>query len=97
MHQQFWPAGIVATMATAWLLRGRETHIERVAPDLVGIGLLAVGVGSLQVMLDRGKDLDWWFRESIIRPKPSIKPAKPKPAMKLSALPAECRQVLLAP
>lgn len=44
-----------------------------------------------------GKDLDWWFRDSILNPKPATKPAKPKPPMKLSALPAECRQVLLAP
>ena len=44
-----------------------------------------------------GKDLDWWFRESILHPRPATKPGKPKPALKLSALPAECRQVLLAP
>jgi penicillin-insensitive murein endopeptidase len=44
-----------------------------------------------------GKDLDWWFRESILHPRPSTKPAKPRPPMKLSALPQECRQVLLAP
>jgi DHA2 family multidrug resistance protein len=41
------PVGIIATLATAWLLRGRETRIERVPMDKVGIGLLALGVGSL--------------------------------------------------
>ncbi len=43
------------------------------------------------------KDLAWWFRDSVIHPKPPSKPPKPRPAMKLSDLPAECRQVLLAP
>jgi DHA2 family multidrug resistance protein len=60
------PVGIIATLATAWLLRGRETRIERVPPDVVGIGLLAIGVGSLQIMLDRGKDLDWFGSPTIV-------------------------------
>jgi MFS transporter, DHA2 family, multidrug resistance protein len=60
------PVGIVATLGTAWLLRGRETRIERLPPDKVGIGLLALGVGSLQIMLDRGKDLDWFGSPTIV-------------------------------
>ena len=60
------PVGIVATLVTAWLLRGRETPTARVAVDRVGIGLLAIGVGSLQVMLDRGKDLDWLNSPAIV-------------------------------
>ena len=58
--------GIVATLLTAWLLRGRETPTARVRVDRVGIGLLAIGVGSLQVMLDRGKDLDWFGAPAIV-------------------------------
>jgi DHA2 family multidrug resistance protein len=60
------PVGIVATLLTAWLLRGRETPTARVPVDGVGIGLLAIGVGSLQVMLDRGKDLDWFNSPAIV-------------------------------
>ena len=60
------PVGIVATLLTAWLLRGRETPTARVPVDRVGIGLLAIGVGSLQVMLDRGKDLDWFNSPAIV-------------------------------
>ena len=38
-----------------------------------------------------GKDLDWWFtREAVVKPGPG------RPPLKLSALPAACRQVLLA-
>jgi penicillin-insensitive murein endopeptidase len=44
-----------------------------------------------------GKDLDWWFRESILHPQPPAKPAKPKPPLTLADLPPECRNVLIAP
>jgi len=44
-----------------------------------------------------GSELDWWFRDSILYPKPSTTPPKPKPPMTLAQLPPECRQVLLAP
>jgi penicillin-insensitive murein endopeptidase len=54
-----------------------------------------------------GKELDWWFRDAII--KPQTAPPKPKPVdpeakptpkprgMTMAELPAACRQVLLAP
>ncbi len=39
--------------------------------------------------------LDWWFKPSILHPR--LNPnAKPKPAMTMSALPPECRKVLIA-
>jgi penicillin-insensitive murein endopeptidase len=44
-----------------------------------------------------GKDLDFWFKDAILNPKPPATPPKPKPPMPLAQLPAECRQVLLAP
>lgn len=39
--------------------------------------------------------LNWWFRDSVLHPKPNPF-AKPKPAMTMAALPAECRAVLSA-
>ena len=42
-------------------------------------------------------DLAYWFKDSIIHPKPSKEPPKPKPPMTLAQLPAACRQVLAAP
>lgn len=44
-----------------------------------------------------GKDLDWWFRDAVLFPKPPKVPPKPKPPIKLADLPPACRQVLLAP
>jgi penicillin-insensitive murein endopeptidase len=42
-------------------------------------------------------DLAYWFKDSVIHPKPSQGPPKPKPPMTLAQMPAACRQVLAAP
>ncbi len=54
------PVGVVTFLAVTalvedppWLRRG-ETHI-----DAVGMGLIALGLGCLQITLDRGEDEDW--------------------------------------
>ena len=42
-------------------------------------------------------DLAYWFKDSVLHPKPPKEPPKPKPPMTLAELPAACRQVLAAP
>jgi DHA2 family multidrug resistance protein len=55
------PIGLFAAAALTWILyRRRETPTMRVPIDAVGLALLMTWVGSLQVMLDKGKDLDWF-------------------------------------
>jgi penicillin-insensitive murein DD-endopeptidase len=44
-----------------------------------------------------GAELDHWFTEAVLHPRPSPTPAKPKPALKMADLPDACRQVLLTP
>jgi penicillin-insensitive murein DD-endopeptidase len=44
-----------------------------------------------------GKELDHWFTDAILYPKPSPTPSPPRPGLKMADLPAACRQVLLAP
>jgi penicillin-insensitive murein endopeptidase len=44
-----------------------------------------------------GADLDHWFSDEILRPKPSPIPPQPRPPLRMADLPAACRQVLLAP
>jgi len=44
-----------------------------------------------------GKELDSWFRWSVLHPIPPLFPPKPKPGPTMADLPAACRQVLLAP
>jgi MFS transporter, DHA2 family, multidrug resistance protein len=60
------PVGIVAAFATWAIYRRRETPTARVPVDAVGLSLLVVWVGSLQVMLDKGKDLDWFNSTAIV-------------------------------
>src|SRR6476659_2351719 len=42
-------------------------------------------------------DLAYWFKDSILHPKPPKEPPKPKPPITLAQLPTACRQVLAAP
>jgi penicillin-insensitive murein endopeptidase len=44
-----------------------------------------------------GKDLDHWFTDEILHPRPAPIPPKPKPPLRMADLPSACRQVLLAP
>ena len=44
-----------------------------------------------------GKELDWWFRQEVLFPKPPATPPKPKPPMTMAALPAQCKAVLNSP
>lgn len=60
------PVGIVAAVATWAIFRTRESVIKKAPIDSVGLGLLVVWVGSLQVMLDKGKDLDWFSSTTIV-------------------------------
>ncbi len=44
-----------------WLLREAKRRI-----DLIGLGLIALGLGCLQVVMDRGEDDDWFGSNFII-------------------------------
>ncbi len=60
------PIGIVAAIITWSVYRHRETPTARVPIDKVGLGLLVLWVGSLQVVLDRGKNLDWFGSSFVV-------------------------------
>ncbi|AOJ62364.1 multidrug resistance protein B [Burkholderia ubonensis] len=60
------PVGIAAAIATWMIYRQRESVVRRAPIDGVGLALLVVWVGSLQIMLDKGKDLDWFASTTII-------------------------------
>jgi DHA2 family multidrug resistance protein len=50
----------------AWrFLAKRETETKTAPIDYVGLGLLVVWVGALQIMLDKGEDADW-FQSPVI-------------------------------
>src|ERR1700719_4306983 len=60
------PVGIAAALATWAIYRRRETPTAKVPVDAVGLGLLMIWVGAMQVMLDKGKDLDWFNSPAIV-------------------------------
>jgi MFS transporter, DHA2 family, multidrug resistance protein len=60
------PVGLFAA-AMVWILyRKRDTPARKLPVDIVGLLLLIVWVASLQVMLDKGKDLDWFSSTTIV-------------------------------
>ena len=59
------PIGVFAAITTWTLLRHRDTPTARQPIDAVGLVAMVLGVGSLQLMLDNGNDLDW-FNSPVI-------------------------------
>jgi DHA2 family multidrug resistance protein len=60
------PIGLIAGAMTWAIYRERESPRRRAPIDSVGLGLLVIWVGALQVMLDKGKDLDWFASPIIV-------------------------------
>ena len=60
------PVGLVTAFLCWSNLSKRETPTRQLPIDLVGLGLLIVWVGSLQIMLDTGKDADWFSSSTIV-------------------------------
>lgn len=60
------PIGLFSAGVTWYLLKDHESEIVRNPIDWFGLFLLTVGVGCLQIMLDKGKDLDWFESNTII-------------------------------
>lgn len=60
------PPGIFAAWLCWSIFKHRESHTVSKPVDYVGLVLLVVWVGSLQLMLDRGKELDWFNSREII-------------------------------
>jgi DHA2 family multidrug resistance protein len=60
------PVGIFC----AWLcwnnLKSQETPTQKLPIDKVGLMLLFVWVGAMQILLDKGKDLDWFNSPFIV-------------------------------
>jgi DHA2 family multidrug resistance protein len=59
------PFGLAATAGLLVFLPGGRGH-GRIRFDWVGFGVLTLGIGALQLMLDRGEDLDWFGSSEIM-------------------------------
>ena len=60
------PVGLLATYVTWSIYRHRESPTQKVPIDKVGLALLVVWIGALQIMLDKGKELDWFESRQIL-------------------------------
>lgn len=60
------PFSIAIIFAIMQTLKGRETKISIQPIDTIGLVLLVIGIGALQIMLDQGKELDWFNSTEII-------------------------------
>lgn len=62
------PIGIIATLLTLQFVRSPKYGEKKAAKDIdwLGIGLLALAVGSLQYVLERGQEDDWFHSSSIV-------------------------------
>ncbi|RAK51582.1 MFS transporter [Phenylobacterium deserti] len=60
------PVGIACTVLCWRNMASRETPTRRIPVDKVGFALLVLWVGSLQLMLDTGKEVDWFSSPAIV-------------------------------
>ena len=60
------PIGLLAALASWQLYRKRESATQKLPIDTVGLSLLVIWVGALQIMLDKGKELDWFHSGEVI-------------------------------
>ena len=60
------PVGLLAAALTWQIYRTRETPTRKVPVDVTGLVLLVVWVAALQIMLDKGKELDWFNSSQIV-------------------------------
>ena len=59
------PVGIVAALASWGIYHKRESATKKLPIDRIGLALLVVWVGAMQIMLDIGKENDW-FHSSLV-------------------------------
>jgi len=65
----FWvnvPIAVSCSPLIWWLLRAKETATVKARVDGFGLALLVIWVGALQIMLDLGKDRDWFESPLIV-------------------------------
>ena len=62
------PLGIIATLLTLQFVKSPKYAEKSLMADIdwIGIGLLAIFVGSLQYILEKGQDDDWFNNSTIV-------------------------------
>ncbi len=60
------PVGLFAAALTWSIYSKRDPGPRRVPLDYIGLGLLVLFVGAMQIMIDKGKELDWFNSGQIV-------------------------------
>ena len=60
------PIGLLSAFMVWSIYHKRESVTRKLPIDGVGLGLLVLWVGALQIMLDKGKELDWFHSSEVI-------------------------------
>src|SRR3984957_7897543 len=60
------PVGLFAAGVTWFIYKSRESPRRKAPIDTVGLALLVTWVASLQILLDKGRDLDWFSSPMIV-------------------------------
>ena len=60
------PVGLGAAALTWSIYKKRDPGPRRVPLDYVGLTLLVLFVGAMQIMIDKGKELDWFSSGQIV-------------------------------
>jgi DHA2 family multidrug resistance protein len=60
------PVGLLAAAITWSIYRKRDPGSRKAPFDAVGLALLVIWIGALQIMVDKGKELDWFGSNQIV-------------------------------
>ena len=60
------PIGLLAAAGIWAIYRQRDTPTRKLPIDTIGLGLLVVWISAMQIMLDKGKELDWFQSPFIV-------------------------------
>jgi MFS transporter, DHA2 family, multidrug resistance protein len=60
------PVGIVAALSSWAIYHKRESATRKLPIDSVGLALLVIWIGALQIMLDIGKEHDWFHSGLVV-------------------------------
>jgi DHA2 family multidrug resistance protein len=60
------PVGFASAFITWRIFRKRESTIRKLPIDTIGLALLVLWVGALQIMLDKGQELDWFHSPEVV-------------------------------
>jgi DHA2 family multidrug resistance protein len=60
------PVGLLAVYVTWGIFRDRESPTQKLPIDKVGLVLMVLWIAAVQIMLDKGKELDWFASREIV-------------------------------